>query len=254
MLRALLAAGVVPDLLVGCSVGALNAAFLACDPTLEQVDGLEAIWRSIERSNVFGGSRRTVAANVLRRSDHLYEADGLRALIRASMPITDLADTVVPVQVVTTDLGAGVPAWWTAGDPVEILSASACLPGVFPPVRIEGRLHVDGGVLCPVPTARALALGAADVWVLDASAHKAAPLPEHPTALEVLLASFAAARRALSEAGAAPGAGQTVHVLRAVLPPGLDARDFSQTPALIEAGAEAARSALAVVESEALAG
>src|SRR5687767_5433359 len=58
-LRALLEAGVVPDAVVGCSVGALNAAYLAIDPTLARVDALQRLWSGIGREDVFGRTRFT---------------------------------------------------------------------------------------------------------------------------------------------------------------------------------------------------
>jgi NTE family protein len=245
MARALFEAGVQPDLFIGCSVGALNATYLASDPSLAQVDRLEAIWRGISKATVFSGTRRSMATHLLRRDAHLFEADGLRALIRSTIQVQDLADTAVPVQVVTTDIGAGDSAWWSCGDPVEILTASACLPGVFPPVRIGSQLHVDGGVLCPVPLARALTLGAQRVWVLDVCGHKAPQLPERPTALDVLLTSFSLARRALhTVATPDPLPGQEVIALTADLPPRLDVRDFSRTGELIDLGWRSGRAAL----------
>ena len=85
-LRALFEAGVRPDLFVGCSVGALNAAFLAVDPTLERVLELERIWRALDRGDIFGNTHRLAATQTLlravRRDDHLYEPDALRSLVR----------------------------------------------------------------------------------------------------------------------------------------------------------------------------
>ena len=246
MLRALLESGVEPDVFVGCSVGALNATFLAVDPTPARAADLEAVWRSIASADVFAGNRRTVATHLIRRDDHLYEAAGLRALISRCVPLADLSDTAVPVHVVTTDLEAGCTAWWTSGSPVDVLSASACLPGLFPPVRLEGRLHVDGGVLCPVPVERALALNAERVWVLDVSAERATSLPERPSALDVLLAAFAASRRALlSDTTSLAQPGKQLVRVSIDSPPGLDVRDFSRTPELIMAGERAARRAIA---------
>jgi NTE family protein len=251
MLRALLEGGVVPDLFVGCSVGALNATFLAVDPTTARAAELEAIWRSLASADIFAGSRRTVATHLLRRDDHLYEADGLRALIARCVPVDDLSQTAVPLQVVTTDLEAGRTAWWTSGDPADVLAASACLPGLFPPVRLDGRLHVDGGVLCPVPLERAIALGAERVWVLDVSAERATSLPERPSALDVLLAAFAASRKALlADAATMARPGQRVVRITVDSPAGLDVRDFSRTAQLIDSGEVAARRALATIEAE----
>lgn len=243
MVRALLEAGIVPDVVVGCSVGALNAAFMAVSPTLDRATELEDVWRFVGRGMVFSGTRRTVARNVIRRQDHLYEPDGLRALIGGSLGLADLGDGEIPIHVVTTDLGTGAPAWWTGGDPVDILSASACLPGVFPPVRLGDSLHVDGGVLDPVPVARAVALGAQRVWVLDVCSSRPPRLPDRPSALDVLLNSFALARRALrSEVDLRPG--QELICFAADLPE-LDVRDFSQTAAMFDIGRSCVTSSLA---------
>jgi NTE family protein len=240
MVRALFEAGVRPDLFVGCSVGALNATYLAMDPTIEQVDGLEEIWRSVETTTIFRGTRWSVLSHFIRRDAHLYEPDGLRELITRSVSVTDLADTRVPVHVVTTDIRAGVSAWWSSGNPVEILTASACLPGVFPPVPIGSAMHVDGGVLCPVPVARALSLGARRVWVLDVCTNRPPRLPRHPTSVEVLLNSFALTRRALCDSPDDRRPGQEVLTIDADLPD-LDPRDFSRTDELIAIGLAAGR-------------
>jgi len=85
------------------------------------------------------------------------------------VPTTFAAGDASIIKPVTTDLRRGEPVWWVEGDPHEVLAASACLPGLFAPVPLAGSLHVDGGVVCPVPIQRALDLGAERVWVLDVS-------------------------------------------------------------------------------------
>ena len=69
MLRELLGSGVRPAAVVGCSVGALNAAFIAHDPTLERADALIELWRSLCTADVFPGSRLTWAKNLLIHQD-----------------------------------------------------------------------------------------------------------------------------------------------------------------------------------------
>lgn len=234
-LRALLEAGIRPDVFVGCSVGALNAAALAVDPTLRRLEEVEVIWRSLDRRDVFGGNRRMLATHLVRGDAHLYEPDALRALVRRAVPIADLGETAVPCHVVTTDLQTGRACWWTTGDPVAVLSASACLPAVFPPVPLGDSLHVDGGVTCPVPTDRALDLGAVRTWVLDVSGGVMGRRDDRMTALDVLLLSFAITRSHL-DAGTGERPGQ--HVVR-LPPPQLDnheLRDFSKTASLIDMG------------------
>ncbi len=148
-LRSLLEAAVVPDVVVGCSVGSLNAAFIAAEPSLARVADLEDVWLGLQRSDVFPDGRLAVGRRLVGRDSHLYSPAGLRALVARCVPLDDLADTAIPVHVVTTDLRRGEPAWWTAGDPTDVLTASACLPAVFPPVKLAGSVHVDGGSAAP---------------------------------------------------------------------------------------------------------
>lgn len=249
-LRGLFEAGIRPDLLVGCSVGALNAAFLAVDPTPERLDELERLWRKLDRADVFGRGRTLSATHTLlkavRRDDHLYEPDSLRNLVRSWVPLTDLAETAVPCHVVTTDLVSGTPCWWSSGDPVTVLTASACLPALFPPVQMGGSLHVDGGVVAPVPVDRALDLGAVRVWVLDVSGGSLGRRDDRMTALDVLLQSFAISRSHLDRqvTGLRPDQ-QVIRMRRPDLGP-VEMRDFSQTPRLMAAGYAVAREALAL--------
>src|SRR6185437_366491 len=101
-LQALLEAGVRPDVFVGCSVGALNAAFMAVGPSLDRVKELRALWLGLDRNDVFPSSRRSVVGHVVRRDMHLYEADGLHDLVSKLVPVEDLAELAVPVHIVTT--------------------------------------------------------------------------------------------------------------------------------------------------------
>jgi NTE family protein len=182
----------------------------------------------------------------------VYSPAGLRSLIEACVPLDDLAGTAVPCHVVTTDLIAGEPVWWTSGNPVQVLSATTCLPGLFPPVRLGGSLHVDGGVACPVPVQRALDIGAARVWVLDVARDFHGWSDARMTALDVLLESFAVSRSHLGRVEPVPGPGQRVLRLPSLRVGRHDLRDFSKTPMLIAAGREAGR-ALVASAQEALA-
>jgi NTE family protein len=249
-LRALYEAGIRPDAFVGCSVGALNAAFLAVDPTMERLAEMEGIWRKLDRGDIFGRNRRMLASHPLvhavRRDDHLYEPDALRSLVRRWVPLEDLGDTAVPCHVVTTDLVTGQPSWWCDGDPVTVLTASACLPALFPPVALGDSLHVDGGVVCPVPIERALELGGARVWVVDTSGGALGRRDERMTALDVLLQAFAISRAHLDRPLTGIRPDQRVIRLRRPDLGRIEMRDFSQTPRLMAAGYAVAQEALAL--------
>lgn len=247
-LRALYEAGVRPDVVVGCSVGALNAAFLAVDPTLERVGELERVWRTLDREAVFGKGRKVMAARLLtaavRKEDHLYDPTSLRDLIRQWVPLDDLSHTAIPCHVVTTDLLTGEPCWWSGGDPVEVLAASACLPALFPPVALGGTLHVDGGVTCPIPVRFPVELGAERTWVLDVSGGTLGRRDERMSALDVLLLSFAISRSHLDRTEGAVPHGQRVVRLPRVDVGVHELRDFSRTPQLMQAGYASARQAV----------
>ena len=252
MLLGLLEAGVRPDLIVGVSVGALHAAAIAADQTVEKARGLTTLWETLSARDVFGPPRRSPLINLLRHADHLYESTALRALVdRCVAPGTDLADLGVDVQIATTDLDAGRLAWWGSGRASDVLVASAALPGLLPPVTLADAAgihsrHVDGGVLAPVPVQRALELGAREVWLLDVTGGAAAarwPGGSPLTAAQVLLRSFTVARYAgLPESwDALAGPGQRVHVVEAQAVAAVDIRDFSHGRRLVDAGYEAMR-------------
>lgn len=235
-LQALMDAGVQPDVLVGCSVGSLNATFLAVDPRRERLDDLEKLWLSLNRGDIFPASRRSIAGHLVRRDTHLYEPDGLRDLVDRLVPASDLADLAVPVHIVTTDLFSGQPVWWTSGDPRQVLVASASLPGLFPPVALGDSLHVDGGVTCPVPVQRAIELGAERIWVFDVTGGSLGRRDERMTALDILLTSFAISRYRLASHELPDPPTRPVIPMPRVELGKHELRDFSRTTELIDMG------------------
>jgi NTE family protein len=247
-LQALFEAGIAPDVVVGCSVGALNAAYLAMDPTAQRAHQLAELWRRMTRSRIFPDGRFSVARRLAAREDHLYSRHGLRSVIEEGIGVADLADTAIPVHVVTTDLLAGEPVWWSAGPPTDVLLASACLPGLFKPVPLGGSMHVDGGVSCPVPAQHALDLGATRVWVLDVTREFHGWADERMTAMDVLLESFAISRSHLARRTPVVGAGQQVVTLPPLRVGRHDIRDFAKTELLLAAGREAGRAMLAATQ------
>jgi NTE family protein len=252
-LQALVEGGIQPDVVVGCSVGALNAAYVAVDPSAQRVDDLAGLWRRMSRQRVFPDGRFTVARRLGSREDHLYSNAGLLSLINEAIPLDDLAQTAIPCHVVTTDLLAGEPVWWSTGRPGDVLLASACLPGLFKPVPLGGTLHVDGGVTVPVPTQRALDLGAARVWVLDVARNFHGWADDRMSALDVLLESFAISRSHLARRAPVVGGGQRVVELPPLRTGRHDIRDFSKTELLLSAGREAGRAMVAAERAAATA-
>ncbi len=248
MLQALFEAHIVPDVLVGTSVGAMNAVYVAADPTPSRARELAKIWKGIGRKEVFGTSRQAVV-NAIARRDHIYENSALQTLIRRICPVIDLADLAVETHVVTTDLDAGTPVWWSEGPAAPVLLASTSIPGVFPPVLMPGHdgpsRHIDGGVTVPVPVSYAASLGVDVVYVLDVTADNR-PAPERLNAASVFLRSFSISRYANNpEHTSLAGPGQQVIVLPAPDTNGRSIRDFSNTTTYMEQAYFAASEMLA---------
>jgi len=173
-LLALTEAGIAPDALFGSSAGALNAAFLASDPSLGRARQLAAWWSDAGSRRVLAPGRwtqlRGVAGAVASRADALLDERPLRSLVSTHVGAHDLSELAVPLTVTTTCLDCGQARHHDRAPVTDLLVASCSLPGLFPPVRLgDGHAHVDGGVLCGVPLGAALATAGPDdiVYVLD---------------------------------------------------------------------------------------
>lgn len=232
MLRALSEAGLVPDLVIGASAGALNAVAFASDPSLAALDGLEAVWRSLRRRHVAPFSVRALLASVTGHGDALVSNAALRGRLEGAALAGTLDGTSIPAYVVATDLVSGAPVVLSDGQTVPALLASCAFPGLYPPVEVGTRLLVDGGVSADVPVLQAEALGAVVSYVLPAAvcgeSQPRGPLPLAYRALGQILDSVA--RR---DVAAARG---PVHLLPAPRSPATNPVDFRDTSRLIDEG------------------
>src|SRR5882724_9813733 len=104
MLRALLETGITPDLVVGTSVGALNGALVASDPTLHAVDRLTALWNSLSESGIFSGSLLSQAARLARQRTHLHSALPLQRIVEAQLSVHNIEELPVRLQVVAASI------------------------------------------------------------------------------------------------------------------------------------------------------
>ncbi|HEX3542090.1 MAG TPA: patatin-like phospholipase family protein, partial [Acidimicrobiales bacterium] len=166
MVDVLAEAGIAPDLIIGSSVGALNGAWLASRPWPAGAKSLCEVWLSVRRRDIFPISPWRILRAAVGRTDHLVSPDALSRWMSVRAPIFRLEQAVIPLHVVATDLLTGNPVVLSSGDAIECLLASAAIPGVFPPVVIDGRSLVDGGLAAPAPVTQAVDLGADVVYVL----------------------------------------------------------------------------------------
>ncbi|MCW3011158.1 MAG: patatin-like phospholipase family protein [Solirubrobacterales bacterium] len=194
MLQALAERRVVPDLVLGTSIGAINGAAFAADPTFAGVERLVELWSAIDRSAVFGGSALGRVATLARSRTHLHDGTGLRALLEETLPATAIEDLAVPFQCVAASIEHAREHWFTRGPVVDAVMASSAVPGMLPPVALGGEHFVDGGIVNSIPVGRAVALGARVVHVLHVG-RLDRPLEPPRWPWEVAQVAFELARR-----------------------------------------------------------
>lgn len=165
MLHGLVDHAVVPDLVVGSSVGAINGAYYAGAPNADGVAQLDALWCGLHRRDVFPFTWRS-AVGLFTHRDYLVDSRGLRALLERCLPYRNLEDAAIPVHVVATDVLDGGTVTLSSGPAVEAVLASCAIPAAFPSVRVGERLLMDGGVASNTPISIALEFGAGRVIVL----------------------------------------------------------------------------------------
>lgn len=194
MLRALADRGVAPDLILGTSVGAINGALFAADPTLAGVDRLQQLWNGSDLSELTAGAVVRRISTLARSGTHLESLDAARARLARALPVARIEDLAVPFQCVAASIERAAEHWFTGGELVDVVLASCAVPGILPPVKIGEEHYIDGGVVNSIPVGRAVALGARTIYVLQVGRLEK-PLQPPRWPWEVGLVAFEVARR-----------------------------------------------------------
>lgn len=167
MLQAFAEHGITPDILIGTSVGALNAAYVAGHGmSTESLAELERTWLGLSRADVFPFEPLRLIAATLGKAESLCSNGPLRRLIEAHLTFKRLEDADIPIHVVTTDVRSGMEVLLSKGDAVTAILASAAIPAVFPAVKVNRKPLVDGGIADNAAISQAIDLGADLIYVL----------------------------------------------------------------------------------------
>ncbi|MCA5892803.1 patatin-like phospholipase family protein [Isoptericola sp. NEAU-Y5] len=195
MLQALFEAQVRPDLVVGTSIGAINGAAVAADPSLAVVDRLTEAWSSTTANEVYGEAWYRQLGRLARSRTHLYDPQALRRLIVGTLgERTTFEDLQVPLVVAAASIEHASEHWFDSGPLVEAVLASASVPGALPPTEIAGEHFVDGGMVNSIPLGEAVRRGATTVYVLQVGrVEEPLTVPTKPS--DVARVSFEIARR-----------------------------------------------------------
>ncbi len=195
MLRALLEAEIVPDVIVGTSIGALNGALVATDPSLAVIDRLEELWRTVAGSGtVYGDGPMAQMTRAWRSRTHLYSAAPLQERLEQELGGVRFEELAVEFQCCAASIERAAEHWFGTGPVAPAVMASAAVPGFFPPAEIDGEHFLDGGIVNSVPVGRAVELGGEDLYVLQVG-RVDRPLTTPSNPIEVARVSFEIARR-----------------------------------------------------------
>jgi NTE family protein len=241
MLKALTRLRVVPDFVVGASVGAINGAYFAMEPNEQGVARLERVWLRLRRASIFPFSAAHSMLAIFGRRDHLVTPAQLRALIESELPRQKLEDARIPCYVVATDVLTGDEIAMASGPVVTALLASAAIPAVFPVVSIDGRHLMDGGVANNTPISTAVGLGATRVIVLPTGMSCALTGPPRGAVAVALHALNLVVMRHLSKDIERFSDRTELIVLPPLCPLNTTSYDFSQTGELIHRAEAATR-------------
>lgn len=150
VLKALNAAGIKPDIIAGTSIGAVVGGCYAAG----HLNELEEFARELTPRRIFGLLDFNLAGTGL--------IGGQRLCARLDKHMGDkrIEDLETKFTAVATEIGTGHEHWLSRGKLVDAVRASYALPGIFKPVRINGRWMFDGALVNPIPVSVCRALGA----------------------------------------------------------------------------------------------
>lgn len=233
MLKALAESGIVPDMIVGSSVGSINSAYFAARPNVDGVAALERLWLTTRRRDVFPLTVKSLF-RIVAMGDFLLDPEGLRQLVQRHLPFERLEQATVPLHIVSTNFLTGEPVILSQGPAAEAIVASCAIPAAFPAVRIENRYLVDGGIASNTPIKAALARGATRLIVLPTGHSCALGEPPHGAIANALHAlTLLVSRQIVTDLEALAGS-IAFHVVPSLCPVRSSPYDFSQTRQLID--------------------
>lgn len=234
MLTGLLQSGVEPDLIVGTSIGAANAAFIAGAPDLRRARDLCRIWRGLRPKDVFP-IQPLRAMRSMSRGGSLFSPDPLWRLIEGRLGYNRIEESSIPLRIIATRFSDGTEVVFEDGSVRDAILASTALPLIFPPHDIDGELYLDGGLSDQVPLEPAVLAGADRIYVLSVGFPCPPPVNRRsPRSLLMHSIGILLSQRIRSHSAelfTRPGV-EVIQIPPVCTEVGL--RDFSQTAALID--------------------
>lgn len=234
MLRALLERRIRPDLVLGCSVGALNGVVVAADPSLAAVGRLQDVWMDVVARDLLPTGFLPSTMQLVRKGESIQSNAALRELIENVLPVATFAELSLPFQCVATNIDDAVEHWFHEGLLLDAVLASSSIPAVFPAVSVGGKRYLDGAIVNDVPVSRAVEMGATRIFVLQVGGiDRPRPEPRRPLDMAMLAFWIARRNRLLADLAQIP-AGVEVIVLPHGNPPLVRYNDLSRSAQLMD--------------------
>lgn len=194
MLKALADSSIRPDVILGTSIGAVNGAMFAADPTVAGAERLGQLWTEMNFGEASVGTVLRRVSTLARSGTHLQSLEDMRPQLLKALPVERVEELQVPFQCVAASIERAAEHWFTDGVLADVVLASCAVPGVLPPVQIGDEHFIDGGIVNSIPVDRAVRLGAKTIYVLQVGRLER-PLRPPRWPWEVGLVAFEVARR-----------------------------------------------------------
>jgi NTE family protein len=247
-MRALFERNIVPDILVGTSAGALNATYIATNPTQQTNEQLAQLWLATTAADIFPKPRWLMILRALLFGNGLDDDAARKKNFMKYLPngVTTFGDLKAKLYLTTADLQTG-RLYLYGDDPkgklIEAGLASTALPVVWDPEVIHGHQFVDGGIVADVPVSIAMDRGATTIYALDLQ--DGGPYPQKKGVIEIALHSIGIQtyQQVLRDIQRALAAGNiTLHYISlGDILSRVDLQDFTHTAEMIEQGFQRAK-------------
>lgn len=251
--RALLEVGIVPDMIVGTSAGALNGSVLAAHgPSIAVTGQMERLWATAKADDIYPEGILEILWRLKSKANSIFTSDGMRKLLTRAMPpgVTTFGQCKTQLYTTATDLRSN--RLYVFGDKgnaplLDAVQASATIPAIHPPISYTDAQLVDGGVVANVPVSVAIDRGATTLYVVNAGYNEEIMAPAQGV-LEVLMRTLSAmlSQNIIQDIARAK-ADDTVdmHHIPVRVDKNLSFFDFSYTKEMVALGYAAAKNYLA---------
>ena len=170
-LRAFLERKIVPTHVVGVSAGAFVAAFHGLDPaTFNSFTDLKILFSFINKAFIGLSPWQVIFKFLLNgnKVKSLGSSEKIKETLEKHLPFRNFVDLKIPLAIGATEIETGQDHWFRSGPIIPALLASGATPGLFPPVKVDEKVYIDGGVTDNLPLFELAKKGCGVIYAVNA--------------------------------------------------------------------------------------